>query len=103
MSKCVAMIKPIKIGQLTPGFANRLGRVAHRKRIPRWANPSELATNVGAAHWFRAWDLEHTKRGACSGCDLCGGRGVAIPTGPIFFKDTDRNPAETSFPRLKTA
>ena len=97
------MIKPIRIGQLTPGRANRLGRVANRKRIPRWSNPAETAASVGAAHWFRAWDLEHTRRGACSGCDLCGGRGVAIPTGPIFVNETDSAPAETSFPRMKTA
>ena len=88
------MIKPIRIRQLTPGRANRLGRVAHRKGIPRWANPAELATSTGALHWFRAWDLQHTKRGACPGCVLCGGRGVSIPKGPIVPINRDQDLAD---------
>ena len=57
-----------RLGERDSRAAIRLGMAAARRRVPRWGNPF---IEHRARCWTHGWNVQHTRRGPCTGCKLC--------------------------------
>ena len=64
-----------RLGERDRRAAIRLGMAAARRGGPRGGNP---VIEQRARSWAYGWNVQHTKRGPCAGCELCA-VGTAVP------------------------